>query len=119
VIFYGDKITDSMRSTIEETDRRRQKQLAYNELNGITPTQIKKDHISTASKKIYAEPMESGSSNAADPVMQYLSKDQLQGVMIQTKKRMEQAAKELDFINAARFRDEMLAIQKQLETINV
>ncbi len=119
VIFYGDKITDSMRSTIEETDRRRQKQLAYNELNGITPTQIKKDHISTASKKIYAEPMDLGTTHAADPVMQYLSKDQLQGVMLQTKKRMEQAAKELDFINAARLRDEMLAIQKQLEIINV
>lgn len=119
VIFYGDKITDSMRSTIEETDRRRQKQLAYNELNGITPTQIKKDHISTASKKIYAEPMDLGTTHAADPLMQYLSKDQLQGVMLQTKKRMEQAAKELDFINAARLRDEMLAIQKQLEIINV
>jgi len=115
VIFYGDKITDSMRSTIDETERRRQKQLVYNTTHGITPTQIKKDHISTASKKIYAEPMDQAPSNAADPLMQYLSKDQLQSVMTQTKKRMEQAAKDLDFINAARLRDEMLAIQKQLE----
>ena len=59
--------------------------------------------------------MDQAPSNAADPLMQYLSKDQLQSVMTQTKKRMEQAAKDLDFINAARLRDEMLAIQKQLE----
>jgi excinuclease ABC subunit B len=115
VIFYGDKITDSMRSTIDETERRRQKQLVYNTTHGITPTQIKKDHISTASKKIYAEPMDHAPSSAADPLIQYLNKDQLQSVMTQTKKRMEQAAKDLDFINAARLRDEMLAIQKQLE----
>jgi excinuclease ABC subunit B len=115
VIFYGDKITDSMRSTIDETERRRQKQLVYNTTHGITPTQIKKDHISTASKKIYVEPMDQAPSYAADPLIQYLNKDQLQSVMTQTKKRMEQAAKDLDFINAARLRDEMLAIQKQLE----
>ena len=59
--------------------------------------------------------MDHAPSSAADPLIQYLNKDQLQSVMTQTKKRMEQAAKDLDFINAARLRDEMLAIQKQLE----
>ncbi len=116
VIFYADKVTDSMKSTMQETDRRRAKQLAYNEENGIVPRQVTKDHISTAAKKIYTEPTDWNTPMAADPVHQYLSKDQLQGLIQTTKKQMEVAAKELDFMNAARLRDEMFNLQKQLET---
>jgi excinuclease ABC subunit B len=115
VIFYADKITDSMKATMSETERRRNKQIEYNELHGITPRQVKKDHISTAAKKIYVEPEYNGMSVAADPLNQYLSKDQLQSLFQSTKKQMEAAARELDFLNAARLRDEMFQIQKQLE----
>ncbi len=115
VIFYADKITDSMKATMSETERRRNKQIEYNELHGITPRQVKKDHISTAAKKIYVEPDYNGMSVAADPINQYLSKDQLQSLFQSTKKQMEAAARELDFLNAARLRDEMFQIQKQLE----
>ncbi len=115
VIFYGDKITDSMRSTIDETQRRRQKQLAYNAEHGIVPKQIKKDHLGTAVKKFYVEPDEGMHNLAADPLMNYLNKDQLQNLWLQTKKQMEAAAKDLDFINAARLRDEMLSIKNKLE----
>ncbi len=115
VIFYADKITDSMKATMSETERRRNKQIEYNELHGITPRQVKKDHISSAAKKIYVEPEYNGMSVAADPINQYLSKDQLQSLFQSTKKQMEAAARELDFLNAARLRDEMFQIQKQLE----
>lgn len=115
VIFYADKITDSMKATMSETERRRNKQIEYNELHGITPRQVKKDHISTAAKRIYVEPEYNGMSVAADPINQYLSKDQLQSLFQSTRKQMEAAARELDFLNAARLRDEMFQIQKQLE----
>ncbi len=117
VIFYADKITDSMKATMSETERRRNKQIEYNELHGITPRQVKKDHISTAPKKFYVEPLDGSMPMAADPVNQYLSKDQLQHLLQTTKKQMESAAKELDFMNAARLRDEMFQIQNQLEKI--
>lgn len=115
VIFYADKITDSMKATMNETERRRNKQIEYNELHGITPRQVKKEHISTAAKKIYVEPEYAQTGLAADPINQYLSKDQLQNLFQATKKQMEAAARELDFLNAARLRDEMFQIQKQLE----
>jgi excinuclease ABC subunit B len=118
VIFYGDKMTDSMRSTIEETERRRQKQLTYNQEHGIEPKQIVKGHLGLSNKKIYAEPMDSVFNLAADPLMNYLNRDQLEGLLQQTKKQMETSAKELDFINAARLRDEMINIKKKLETAN-
>ena len=115
VIFYADKITDSMKATMNETERRRNKQIEYNELHGITPRQVKKEHISTAAKKIYVEPDYTQTGLAADPINQYLSKDQLQNLFQATKKQMEAAARELDFLNAARLRDEMFQIQKQIE----
>lgn len=115
VIFYADKITDSMKATMNETERRRNKQIEYNELHGITPRQVKKEHISTAAKKIYVEPNYAQTGLAADPINQYLSKDQLQNLFQATKKQMEAAARELDFLNAARLRDEMFQIQKQIE----
>lgn len=126
VIFYADKITDSMKRTIEETDRRRAKQLAYNEEHGITPTQIKRDrsdvmrqtavidiHDTDKKRAYYVEPEEL--SIAADPVMQYMTPDQLQKNVTVLESQMRKAAKELDFIAAAQLRDELFAMRKLLE----
>lgn len=122
VIMYADKITDSMRKTIEETERRRQKQLKYNEDHHITPKQIQKALTSilgdksgkAATEKVnyYAE--NDNVNVAADPVVQYMGKDALEKAIDQTKKSMQKAAKELDFIEAARLRDEMYALQEML-----
>jgi excinuclease ABC subunit B len=121
VIMYADKVTVSMRITIEETNRRREKQLKYNEINGITPTQIVKSTTSILGAKltsgqtlnVYVEPEKV--DYAADPVVQYMSKEQLVKAIEKAKKSMEKEAKELNFIEAARFRDEMYALQKMLE----
>jgi len=121
VIMYADKITNSMRITIEETNRRREKQLKYNELNGITPRQIVKAKVSVLGKeykktkgfKPYTEP--SIIDYAADPVVKYMSDDALAKAIENAKKQMEKAAKDLDFIEAARFRDEMYGLQKLKE----
>lgn len=121
VIMYADKITESMRITIEETNRRREKQLKYNEQNGITPTQIVKAKTSILGVKlttgqtvnVYVEPEKV--DYAADPVVQYMSKDQLVKAIDKAKKSMEKEAKELNFIEAARYRDEMYALQKMLD----
>ncbi len=124
VIMYADKITDSMRRTIEETNRRRDKQIAYNLAHGITPKTVKKNkdeilkQTSVADAKsgnehYYVEPEEM--SVAADPVVQYMNKDQLSKAIEEVQKRMQKAAKDLDFMEAARLRDEMFALQKQLE----
>jgi len=123
VIFYADKITDSMQQTIDETNRRREKQIAYNTEHNITPTQIQKSRESIMfqtkvadSKYVeahaYVEP--DHASVAADPVVQYLSKDQLKKMMATTRKSMEKAAKELDFIEAARLRDELFDLEKMI-----
>jgi excinuclease ABC subunit B len=121
VIMYADKMTDSMSRTIEETNRRREKQIKYNLEHGITPTQIKKSHDSIFAKssdgkvkgKVYVE--NESISLAADPVVQYMSKEQLQKAIAQTRKAMEKAAKELDFMEAARLRDELLDLEKRLK----
>ena len=125
VIMYADKMTDSMAKTIEETNRRREKQLKYNIEHNITPTQIVKSHDS-----IFAKSTGSGDSKsqgkraysefenigiAADPVTQYMSKEQLQKTIAQTRKLMEKAAKDLDFMEAARLRDELLELEKLLK----
>ena len=121
VIFYADKMTDSMQKTIDETNRRRLKQLEYNIDHGITPTQITRSKESImnqtkvadskyAEEKAYVEP--DHASVAADPVVQYMSKEQLKKTISATKKSMEKAAKELDFIEAARLRDEMYELEK-------
>jgi excinuclease ABC subunit B len=120
VIMYADKITDSMQQTIDETNRRRIKQMEYNEANGIVPQGVKKNnktmfeqnHLIDSRAKAYVEPEPGESSIAADPVIQYMGKDQLTKVIERTKKMMEKAAKDMNFMEAARLRDEMFALQK-------
>jgi len=120
VIMYADKLTGSMERTMEETKRRRKKQLAYNEKHEITPTQIIKSTHSIfeqnrellAREGAYAD--QARSDIAADPVVQYMGKPELEKAIDRAKKQMEKAAKELDFIEAARFRDEMYAYQELL-----
>jgi excinuclease ABC subunit B len=124
VIFYADHITESMRLTMEETDRRREKQLKYNETHGITPRQIvkSKDHILGQTKVADAKLPEENpyieketTALAADPVMKYMKPDEIKKLIAQTKKAMEKAAKELDFIEAARLRDEMYQLEQTLK----
>jgi excinuclease ABC subunit B len=125
VIFYADKITESMQMTIDETNRRRSIQIAYNEKHGITPTTILKTKeeilnretildIREGGKRAYVEP--DTSSVAADPVIDYMNREQLERLIEETEKKMKAAAKDLDFITAAQHRDEMLALKKKLKT---
>lgn len=124
VIFYADKITESMQKTMDETNRRREKQLKYNEENNITPQQIVRSKekiigqtiVSKARSDKYAAYSDPETTTiAADPVIHYMSKDQLQKTINNTRKKMETAAKELDFIEAARLRDEMFALEKLMK----
>jgi excinuclease ABC subunit B len=118
VIMYADKITRSMQETIDETNRRREKQLAYNLANDITPTQVIKTNKSILSGEIkptpsyYVEP--EGIDAAADPVLQYMTAGQLEKSIERERKAMESAAKKLDFVEAAAHRDEMYAMQRLL-----
>ena len=124
VIFYADKMTDSMRKTIDETNRRRSKQIAYNDENQITPQTIfkSKDQI-LAQKSILDVRGKTGKAYiestiptvAADPVIDYMNKDQLSKVIQTTESKMKKAAKELDFISAAQYRDELTALKKKLK----
>ena len=119
VIMYADKITESMRKTIDATNYRREKQMKYNIENNITPTQIVKptreiigyEYRSDKSRYIESEMIP---DVAADPVIQYMSIDALEKTIEKTQKQMKAAAKELDFIEAARLRDEMFALQNLL-----
>lgn len=120
VIMYADKITNSMQKTIDSTNYRREKQLKYNEENNITPTQIVKPTREIIGYKYRSDKQEEYSGGmgvpdiAADPVIQYMSIDALEKTIEQTQKLMKAAAKELDFIEAARLRDEMFALQNIL-----
>ena len=122
VVMYADVITRSMQETINETERRREKQLKYNEEMGITPSQIVKKTgaiLSGLSRKgvavkAYIEPERP--DIAADPVIQYMNREALEKAIEKTRKNMEKAASELDFIEAARFRDEMADLQKLLRS---
>jgi excinuclease ABC subunit B len=115
VIMYAEKITESMQRTIDETNRRREKQLAYNIQYGITPTQIVKAQVSMMNPTIEYGYTQSKTMVAADPVIQYMSVDALKKAIEKTKKDMEAAAKEMDFDSAARLRDEMYALQELLK----
>lgn len=120
VIMYADKMTGSMQRTIDETNRRRIKQLKYNEENNITPQQIIKAMTSimgTVKKEYVRSEFYTGPETAdvaADPVVQYMSPKALEKAIDNTKKSMEKAAKLLDFVEAARLRDEMYSLQRIL-----
>ena len=123
VIFYADSITDSMQATIDETNRRRAKQIAYNEAHNITPTQVVSKRTNALSQEGYVTTKSSAQSEAyveeeiavASPVAEYLTQDKLPDLIEQVRKQMYAAAKELNFVEAARLRDEMYALQSRLE----
>jgi len=122
VILYADRITAAMQQLMDETDRRRSKQMKYNEEHGIIPQTIIKSREQVLTRtnmnpydteKTYLEPEETFTL-AADPVIQYMSKEQLQKTVTETRRKMEKSAKELDFIQAAKYRDELYALEKEL-----
>ena len=125
VIMYADSVTKSMRITMDETNRRRDKQIAYNLDHGITPTTVGKSRESIMEQtsvmdfaggvsKAYVE-SEMLASLAADPIVQYMSKADLQKAIDKTKKEMNTAAKDMDFLQAAKLRDEMFALENILK----
>lgn len=125
VIFYADKVTDSMQETIDETNRRRTIQIAHNEKHNIIPTTISKSKEEILARKsildikgkakAYIEPEET--SIAADPLIAYMNRDQLEKLLAATEAKMRKAAKELDFISAAQYRDEMLDLKKKVKAM--
>ncbi|MBL7768901.1 MAG: excinuclease ABC subunit UvrB [Flavipsychrobacter sp.] len=130
VIFYGDKITESMQRTIDETTRRREKQILYNQEHGITPRTVKKSieqvmaQTSVLDIKGYdiRNPYAMAPDGelvevAAEDQEQYKTIPQVEKAIAQTKKSMEKAARDLDFMEAARLRDEMFRMQKELESM--
>jgi excinuclease ABC subunit B len=128
VIMYADKTTASMQMAIDETNRRRSIQIAYNEAHGITPMTVvkSKDKIlgqtkvadSKRNARIYDDYLDPEAQVAADPVVQYLSKDKLEKLIGQTQKMMEKAAKDLNFMEAARLRDEWQGLKNRLDQLN-
>jgi len=123
VIFYADVMTNSMQKTIDETLRRREKQLSYNIRHNITPTQMIKSIDSILGQTSVAGGKSDGRKTyfentsidvAADPVVAYMNKDQIAKTIQKTRKKMEEAVKELDFISAANFRDELFGLEKLL-----
>ena len=122
VIMYGDHITASMQLTIDETLRRRTKQLKYNEEHGITPKQIEKALTSTLVELEHAantpqtdDVQQPVAAFAADPVIERMTRPQLEKSIAQTTRLMKEAAKKLDFLQAAQYRDEIIRLQKELE----
>ncbi|MGV3705932.1 MAG: excinuclease ABC subunit UvrB [Arcticibacter sp.] len=125
VIMYADDITDSMRITIDETNRRREKQIQYNELHGITPRTVGKSKEAIIEQtsvvdfkggvqKVYTG-IDEAVSIAADPIVQYMSKAELKKAIEKSKKDMMVAAKDMDFLMAAKLRDEMFALEKMMD----
>ena len=129
VIMYADTVTQSMQKTIDETERRRRKQLAYNEAHHITPKQIVKavksqglqqgdasgELASRDTNRRYQPYVEKENGIAADPIIRRMTKEQLQKAIEHTTQMMKEAAKELDFLQAAQYRDEVIRLQDLLE----
>ena len=113
-IMYADRITKSMKKTIDETNYRRKKQLEYNKLNNITPSPLDKN-IEDIFEKLEKNEKE---SNIKIDNLNILNKDQLKSLIIKTRKEMEKAATDMNFIKAAFFRDEIKRIQNQIESQN-
>ena len=132
VIMYADTITASMQLTIDETLRRRTKQIQYNEAHGITPKQIVKNLSVSALQKenradtkemlrdigVAAESGSTGAMMTADPIIGQMTREQLQKLLKETTRKMKEAAKQLDFLQAAQYRDEVFRLQQQLESVN-
>jgi len=122
VIMYADKITRSMQATMDETDRRREKQIAYNTEHGLVPTALKKSReaimeqttVAGTMKRKAKYDMQGTLNRAAEQGLTYMSADELKDRLAQTRKAMESAAKDLDFVEAAKFRDEMRELEKAL-----
>ena len=129
VIMYADTITASMQLTIDETLRRRTKQIQYNEAHGITPTQIVKNiSISNLQREDRADTKElirnlgmaaesgsAGGMTTSDPIVEHMTRPQMEKLIEETKRKMKEAAKQLDFLQAAQYRDEIIRLQKELE----
>jgi excinuclease ABC subunit B len=125
VIMYADTITRSMQETIDETNRRRTKQLQYNEQHGITPKQIQKALKSSLTRDDRPDIKELKSTQfatigsqmdkAADPIEERMTRPQLEKLIAETTRRMKEAAKQLDFLQAAQYRDEIIRLQKEIE----
>ncbi|WP_426429681.1 excinuclease ABC subunit UvrB [Winogradskyella sp. HB-48] len=119
-IMYADTITNSMQKTIDETNYRREKQIAYNTANNITPKALNKSLDSALAKNsVSTYRTELDAKLAAEPESEYLTKSQLEKKIREKRKQMEQAAKALDFMEAAKFRDEITAYQEKLEKLKV
>ena len=124
VLMYADTMTGSMQKAIDETNRRRAIQMEYNKEHGITPTTVLKSReaimgqtkvadVKPLNKNYYVEPQEI--RIAADPVVQYMGKGDLEKLIKETQAKMEKAAKELDFLEAARLRDELFQLRERLK----
>lgn len=122
VIFYADRITDSMKKTMDETSRRREKQLAYNKANGIIPKQIRK----SIGNALTLEKRETGKNFAysddtstmqavADPIVEYMNREQLEKSIERTRRLMKEASDKMEYIEAAQYRDEMIKLQELLK----